>query len=147
MKATATQIVGGSVAVGGLLWLIFSRRRTLPRIPDFLPSMADKQYPIPAETNRYPEPPASQRADLPEAVGSCPNISTIDQYNKLAKKHRLPQFKGELGTNDPDSPDRLTFNTLVTALKTKLGCYAPPDQDDTGTTLPSDYANQSVSYK
>jgi hypothetical protein len=78
---------------------------------------------------------------------SCPNISTPAEYNAYAKVLGLAPFTDELPTNAPDDPRTQTFNTLVTGIKTMAGCFAPPDQDSTNTSMPSDWANQSVSYK
>lgn len=143
----SVQVLGGVVLVGGLLWWMMSSKKRLPVLAP-LPPM-NTQYPIPAETNRFPDPPASQTAVLPPtALGtSCPNISTPEEYNAYAKVLGLAPFTDTLPINAPDDPRNQTFATLVSGLKTMSGCFAPPDQDDTSTAMPSDWANQSVSYK
>jgi hypothetical protein len=143
---SSIQVIGGAVLVGGILWLWHSNRKAVPSIPALPPK--NSVYPIPAETNKYPEPPASQTASLPPIAlaGSC-SVDTPDEYNALAKVMGLPLFEGILPTNAPDDPATQTFNTLVTGLKTMGGCYAPMDQDDTGTAMPSNWAEQSASYK
>lgn len=78
---------------------------------------------------------------------ACPTISTPADYNALAKVMGLPLFSGEVPINAPDDPQTKMFNDLVSRMKTMAGCFAPMDQDDTGTSMPSDYANQSISYK
>lgn len=144
---SATQVVGGVVIVGGVLWWLMGSRKMLPSIPALPPK--NSVYPIPAETNMYPEPPASQMVSQPSmALGTaCPNISTPEEYNSYASKLGLPKFDGILPTNAPDDPAVQTFNSLVSSLKTMSGCYAPPDQDSTITDMPSNWAEQSASYK
>ena len=143
----ATQLVGGAVIVGGLLWWLHSNRKALPSLPALPPK--NSVYPIPAETNMYPDPPASQIATLPPTTlgTSCPNISTPEEYNAYAVRLGLPMFDGILPTNAPDDPAVQTFNSLVSGLKTMTGCFAPPDQDSTTTAMPSNWAEQSASYK
>jgi hypothetical protein len=143
------QVVGATVVVGGLLWWWMSSAKT--KKPRSIPALPPKnaQYPIPAETNKYPAPPASQVLSQPSiSLGTaCPTISTPDEYNAYATQLGLPLFTDILPTNAPDDPRNQAFATLVSGLKTMAGCFAPPDQDDISTALPSDYGNQSASYK
>lgn len=143
---SSMQVIGGAVVVGGVLWWWHSSRKVVPTLQALPPK--NSVYPIPAETNRYPDPPASQVPSLPpiSLAGSC-SVDTPDEYNALAKVMGLPLFTDVLPTNDPDAPARQTFNALVSGMKTMGGCFAPMGQDDTSMALPSDYANQSVSYK
>lgn len=143
------QVLGGVVLVGGVVWWLMSNKkasrvRSIPALPP-----KNSVYPIPAETNQYPAPPASQMLSQPSiSLGtSCPNISTPEEYNIFAKQLGLAPFTDILPSNAPDDPRNQTFATLVSGLKTMAGCFAPPDQDDTSTAMPSDYANQSASYK
>jgi hypothetical protein len=140
-------MIGGAVVVGGVAWWLWSNRSKLPTIPA-LP-MKENLYPSQAERSTYVEPPASQTSTLPPTTlgSACPTISTPDEYNTAARTLGLPAFTGSLPTNAPDDPAVQTFNALVSDLKTKLGCFGPSNQDDTSTALPSDWANQSVSYK
>ena len=145
---SATQVVGGAVIVGGILWWWHggrkSGRRSIPALPP-----KNTNYPIPAETSQYPDPPASQSVSQPSTLlgTACPTISTPEEYNAYAVRLGLPTFDGILPTNAPDDPAVQTFNTLVTGLKTMAGCFAPMDQDSTSTSLPSNWAEQSASYK
>ena len=143
---SAIQVIGGSVMVGGILWWLHRNRSILPSIPALPPK--NSVYPIPAESNKYPDPPASQMTSLPPTslAGSC-TVDTPEEYNALAKVMGLPLFDGILPTNAPDDPATQTFNTLVSGLKTMGGCYGVENQKSTSLALPSDWANQSVSYK
>jgi len=140
------QVVGGAVVVGSILWFMHRNRKMLPTIPALPPK--NSVYPIPAETSAYMSPPASETSTLPPSVlaGSC-TVDTPEEYNALAKVMGLPLFDGILPTNAPDDPARQTFNALVSGMKTMGGCFAPMDQDSTSTAMPSDWAEQSASYK
>lgn len=141
MNATVT--LGATLIVGGVLYYLFINRRMSNIIA--LHPRPNKQYPIPAETRRYENPPASEISTLPPVHSAC-SVSTPDEYNGMAKLMGLPLFTGSLPTNSPDDPATQEFNTLLSGLKTQGGCYGIENQKDTSLSLPSYLGDQSLSY-
>jgi hypothetical protein len=137
-----TVMLGATLVVGGVLYFLLGKPKYINVLPLIPPP--NQQYPIPAETSRYDEPPASEVSTLPPISSAC-SVSSVDEYNNLAVLMGLPLFKGNLATNSPDDPARQEFNELVTSLKTNGGCYGVPNQKDTSLSLPS-YSGDQSSY-
>ena len=133
-------MLGATLMVGGVLYFLVKNRGKIA--PFILPP---NLYPIPAETRRYDDPPASETTNLPPISSAC-SVSTPEDYNALASLMGLPLFKGSLPTNDPDAYATREFNGLVTALKTYGGCYGVENQKSTSLSLPSYSGDQSISY-
>lgn len=141
------QILGGLTIIGGLSWWWWSSRTKIPVLPER--KHRKNHYAGLAEQSTYIDPPASQTAVKPQiALGtSCPNVATVEEYNSYARTLGLPLFADELPTNAPDDPRNQEFATLVSTLKTITGCLGVENQRNTSTDPPSDWANQSSSYK
>ena len=138
-----TVLLGATLVVGGVLYFLLGKPKYINVLPLIPPP--NQQYPIPAETRRYDDPPASEISTLPPISSAC-SVSSVDEYNNLAVLMGLPLFKGNLATNSPDDPARQEFNELVTSLKTQGGCYGVENQKDTSLSLPSYSGDQSLSY-
>jgi hypothetical protein len=139
-----TVVLGATLIVGGVLYFLLGKPKYINVLPLIPPP--NQQYPIPAETSRYSEPPASEVSSLPPISSAC-SITTPDEYNALAGLMGLPLFTGYLATNSPDDPARQEFNELMTGMKTKGGCFGVENQKSTSLSLPSYSGDQSISYK
>jgi hypothetical protein len=137
-----TVMLGATLVVGGVLYFLLGKPKYINVLPLIPPP--NQQYPIPAETSRYSEPPASEVSTLPPISSAC-SVSSVDEYNNLAVLMGLPLFKGSLPTNSPDDPETQMFNMILTSLKTNAGCYGVESQKETITTSLPIYSSADFS--
>jgi hypothetical protein len=105
------------VVVGGAYYLYKMNGDKLPNIPLMYLSptkMAD--YPIPGETNRFPDPPASQDPQLPPLdTGVC---NVVDR----------PGFEAWSGHLIPARVNDVDFGSILAGERAYAGCFSPPNK-------------------
>ena len=105
------------VVVGGAYYLYKVNGDKLPSIPlMYLSPTKRADYPIPGETNRFPDPPASQDPSLPPIDTSVCNITTREEFD-IWSGHMVPAKVGDVD-----------FGNILAGERARAGCFSPPNK-------------------